>query len=63
MTYGFPCQDISLSGHMKGFEHEGERLQTFPNGYTAGVSDTARYKVCGNGWTVDIVANILKGVK
>ena len=48
---------------MKGFEHEGERLQTLPNGYTAGVSDTARYKVCGNGWTVDIVANILKGVK
>ena len=24
ITYGFPCQDISLAGNMKGFEHEGE---------------------------------------
>ena len=37
-----------------------ERLQILPDGYTAGVSDTARYKVCGNGCTVDIVVNILK---
>ena len=28
LTYGFPCQDISLSGHMKGFEHEGERTRS-----------------------------------
>lgn len=42
---------------------EVERLQTLPDGYTEGVSDTARYKVCGNGWTVDVVANILKGLK
>lgn len=39
-----------------------ERLQTLPDGYTEGVSDTARYKICGNGWAVDIVANILKGL-
>lgn len=24
ITYGFPCQDISLAGQQKGFEHEGE---------------------------------------
>ena len=28
LTYGFPCQDISLIGHMKGFEHEGKRTRS-----------------------------------
>jgi DNA (cytosine-5)-methyltransferase 3A len=42
---------------------EAERLQTLPEGYTAGVSDTARYKAIGNGWTVDIIAHIFKGLK
>ena len=28
LTYGFPCQDISLSGHMKGFEHDGKRTRS-----------------------------------
>lgn len=42
---------------------EYERLQTLPDNYTAGVSDTARYTACGNGWTVDVIAHILKGLK
>lgn len=42
---------------------ECERLQTVPNGYTEGVSDTQRYKMLGNGWTVDVIAHILKGIK
>ena len=38
---------------------ECERLQTVAdNYYTAGVSDTQRYKMLGNGWTVDVIANI-----
>ena len=42
---------------------EYERLQNLPDGYTdAGVSDTARYTTCGNGWTVDVIAYILKGL-
>lgn len=41
---------------------ECERLQTLPDGYTAGVSDTQRYKALGNGWTVDVIANIFKGL-
>ncbi len=41
---------------------ECERLQTLPDGYTEGVSSTQRYKVCGNGFTVDIIAHILKGL-
>ena len=35
---------------------ECERLQTLPDGWTSGVSATQRYKACGNGWTVDVIA-------
>lgn len=41
---------------------EYERLQTLPDNYTAGVSDGARYTACGNGWTVDVIAHILRGL-
>tara|TARA_R110000744_G_scaffold363054_1_gene471242 strand:- start:256 stop:1185 length:930 start_codon:yes stop_codon:yes gene_type:complete len=41
---------------------ECERLQTVPDGYTEGVSNTQRYKMLGNGWTVDVIANIFKGI-
>jgi len=41
---------------------ECERLQTVPDGYTNHVSNSQRYKMLGNGWTVDVVAHILKGV-
>ncbi len=37
---------------------ECERLQTLPDNYTGGVSDTQRYKAIGNGWTVDAVKHI-----
>lgn len=39
---------------------ECERLQTVPDGYTEGVSNTQRYKMLGNGWTVDVIAHIFK---
>lgn len=42
---------------------ECERLQTLPDNYTKGVSNTQRYKSIGNGWTVDVIAHILKGLK
>lgn len=38
---------------------ECERLQTVPEGYTEGVSNTQRYKMLGNGWTVDVIVWIL----
>jgi DNA (cytosine-5)-methyltransferase 3A len=41
---------------------ECERLQTVPDNYTSGVSDTQRYKMLGNGWTVDVIAHILRGI-
>lgn len=42
---------------------EAERLQTLPDNYTEGISNTQRYKCIGNGWTVDIIAHILKNLK
>jgi DNA-cytosine methyltransferase len=42
---------------------ECEILQTVPVNYTAGVSDTQRYKMIGNGWTVDVIAHIFKNIK
>ena len=41
---------------------ECERLQTVPDNYTEGVSNTQRYKMLGNGWTVDVIAHILKSL-
>ena len=42
---------------------ECERLQTFPDNYTAHVSNTQRYKALGNSWTVDVVAHIFNNIK
>lgn len=41
---------------------EYERLQTLPDNYTEGVADSHRYTTCGNGWTVDVIAHLLKGL-
>jgi DNA (cytosine-5)-methyltransferase 3A len=41
---------------------EYERLQTIPEGYTEGVSDTHRYNMLGDGWTVDVIAHIFKSI-
>lgn len=42
---------------------EAERLQTVPDDYTSGVADTQRYKMLGNGWTVDVIAHIFSKLK
>ena len=41
---------------------ECERLQTAPDNYTNGVSNSQRYKMLGNGWTIDVIAHIFKGL-
>lgn len=41
---------------------EYERLQTLPDNYTEGIANTHRYTAIGNGWTVDVIAHILKGL-
>jgi DNA (cytosine-5)-methyltransferase 3A len=42
---------------------EYERLQTVPDNYTLGVSDSQRYNMLGNGWTVDVIAYIFSFIK
>ena len=41
---------------------ECERLQTLPDNWTDCVSNTQRYKMIGNGWTIDVIAHILKHI-
>ena len=40
-----------------------ERLQTLPDGYTDGVSETARRKAIGNGWTAEVITHIFRGLR
>lgn len=42
---------------------ECERLQTIPDNYTLGISNIQRYRSIGNGWTVDVIAHILRGIQ
>jgi DNA (cytosine-5)-methyltransferase 3A len=42
---------------------EYEKLQTIPINYTKIAPKTARIKMIGNGWTVDVIAHILKNIK
>jgi len=52
---GKTCRELSVT--------ECERLQTIPDGYTKGFSDTQRFKAIGNGWTVDVIAHIFSSLK
>jgi len=42
---------------------ECERLQTVPDNYTNYVSNTQRYKMLGNGFTVEVIAFLLTNIK
>ena len=42
---------------------ECERLQTLPDNYTEGVSNSQRYKMIGSGWTINVIAHIFKNLK
>ena len=43
--------------------NEYEKLQTVPIDYTKGVSNQERFKMLGNGWTVDVIAHIFSFLK
>jgi DNA (cytosine-5)-methyltransferase 3A len=49
----------NLSGIRRLTPIECERLQTVEDNYTNHVSDSQRYKMLGNGWTVDVIVHIL----
>jgi site-specific DNA-cytosine methylase len=42
---------------------EYERLQTVKDNYTNHVSNTQRFRMLGNGWTVDVIVHILNYIK
>lgn len=73
----FKCNTLLCDGNggnrvKKVFDNKGcrkltpleyERLQTLPDNYTQGLSDSRRYSAIGNGWTVDVITHIFKGLK
>ena len=66
------CLDTGASGKAKILEQDGrvrkvtrneaERLQGVPDNYTNIVSRAQALKMLGNGWTVDVIAHIFKGM-
>lgn len=66
------CLDTGAGGKAKILErngkvrkitrNEGERLQGVPDNYTAEVSRFQALKMLGNGWTIDVIAHIFKGI-
>jgi DNA (cytosine-5)-methyltransferase 1/DNA (cytosine-5)-methyltransferase 3A len=52
-------EDLKALTYRKLTPLECERLQTLPDNYTAHVSNSQRYKMIGNGWTIDVIAHIL----
>jgi len=54
--------DIATTDGRRYTPIECERLQTVPDNYTDCVSNTQRYKMLGNGWTVDVICHIFKNM-
>ena len=42
---------------------ECERLQTVPDNYTNHVSNSQRFKMLGNGWTIEVIKHIFKNME
>lgn len=59
---GWLVLDEDLMTYRKLTPTECERLQTVPEHFTAHVSNTQRYRMLGNGFTVDVIAHIFKGI-
>lgn len=59
-SYNNPLRDIQLIRRLTPLECE--RLQGFPDNWTEGISDTQRYKCCGNAVTVNVIECIFKKI-
>ena len=55
-----PRVDLGGGKHRKVTAEECEKLQTVPVGYTRELSSTRRIFHLGNGWTVDVIAHLLR---
>lgn len=54
---------LTEQGVRKTTRREHERLQTLPDDYTVSIPINKAKAAIGNGWTVDVIAHILKGMK
>ena len=59
--HNVPLKSKNLSDKLTPVECEW--LQSVPKNYTEGVSNTQRYKMLGNGWTVDVISHIFQNLK
>lgn len=57
-SFIYDLEDVSKERIRRFTPEECEQLQTVPIGYTSIVADTHRYRMLGNGWTVDVIAHI-----
>ena len=61
---GIPYNQIFVSNRLRRLTPiECERLQTVHDNYTNYVSDSQRYKMIGNGWTIDVIAHIFSYIE
>jgi DNA-cytosine methyltransferase len=60
---GVTILDYGNKRYRKLLPIECERLQTLPDNYTEGISDTQRYRCVGNGWNIDTIVHLLKYYK
>lgn len=64
VTGGYQEKKVYDSGRCRKLTPlEYERLQTLPDNYTEGVANSKRYCGCGDGWTVDVIVHILRGIE
>lgn len=54
------CEKNAKTSYRRLTPLECERCQTLPDNYTNFVSDTQRYKAIGNGFTIEVIAYILR---
>ena len=62
-TLGSGSSIINASKIRKLTPIECERLQTIKDNYTNYVSDSQRYKMIGNGWTVEVISHFFNYIK
>lgn len=57
------CCVKTEDSYRKLYPIEIERLQTFSDNYTDGISNRQRYRCLGNSWTIDIISHIFSFIK